>query len=105
MLTSHRILLQYWHDARYDIRQVRVWYTDRGAPEDRSIAEGSDINLEPYYLNILTPAGEKQIPYHRILIISYHDAVVFENPKIRGLSGIITGNAADICHHEDTPES
>ena len=98
MLTSHRILQQYWHNDRYDPGQVRVWYTDRGAPEDRSIAEGSDISLEPYYLNIRTPAGEKQIPYHRILIITYHGAVVFENQKIRGLAAIITGNAEDICN-------
>ncbi|AGB02002.1 RNA repair domain-containing protein [Methanoregula formicica] len=97
MLTSHRILQQYWHDARYDIRQVRVWYIDRGAPEDRSVADGPAICLESYYLNIRTPAGEKQIPYHRILIITYCGAVVFENRKIKGLADLIAGNALDIC--------
>jgi len=98
MLTSPRILQQYWHDDRYDTRQVRVWYIDRGAPEDRSVADGKDIGLEPYYLNIRTPAGEKQIPYHRILIITYYGTVVFENRKIKGLSALITGNAEDICN-------
>jgi uncharacterized protein (UPF0248 family) len=97
MLTSHRILQQYWHDDRFDYRQVRVWYTDRGAPEDRSVADGPDIGLEPYYFTIQTPAGEKQIPYHRILIITYHGTVVFENQKIHGLAAIITGNADNIC--------
>jgi len=97
MLTSHKLLQQYWHDERYDPRQVRVWYTDRGAPEDRSVADGADIGLEPYYLNVRTATGEKQIPYHRILIITYYGAVVFENRKIRGLAAIITGNATDIC--------
>lgn len=104
MLTSHRILQQYWHDERYDPRKVRVWYIDRGAPEDRSIVKGSDISLEPYYLNIQTPAGEKQIPYHRILIITYHGAVVFENQKVRGLSAVITGNAEDICNCRENEE-
>jgi uncharacterized protein (UPF0248 family) len=84
MLTSHRILQQYWHDDRYDAGQVRVWYIDLGAPEDRSVADGVNIGLEPYYLNIRTPAGEKQIPYHRILIITYYGTVVFENRKIIG---------------------
>lgn len=100
MLTSHRILQQYWHDDRYDVRQVRVWYTDRGAPEDRSVADGPDISLEPYYLDIRTTTGMKHIPYHRILIITYYGAVVFENQMIRGLSALITGNARDICGRE-----
>jgi uncharacterized protein (UPF0248 family) len=97
MLTSHRILGRYWHDERYDPRQVRVWYIDRGAPDDRSVADGADITPEPYYLNIRTPQGEKRIPYHRILIITYYGAVVFENLKVQGLSALITGNARDIC--------
>lgn len=97
MLTSHRLLQKYWHDDRYDIRQVRVWYTDRGAPDDRSVASGPDISLEPYYLIIRTPGGEKPVPYHRILIITYYGAVVFENRKVRGLADLIVGNAGDIC--------
>lgn len=97
MLTSHRLLQQYWHDERYDIRQVRVWYTDRGAPDDRSMASGPEIDLEPWYLNIRTPGGEKPVPYHRILLITYYGTVVFENQKIRGLAEIIAGNARDIC--------
>jgi uncharacterized protein len=97
MLTSHKLLQQYWHDDRYDTRHVRVWYTDRGAPEDRSVASGPDISLEPYYLNIRTPAGEKPVPYHRILLITYHDTVVFENQKVAGLGALIAGNARDIC--------
>jgi len=97
MLTSHRLLQQFWHDARYDPAEVRVWYTDRGAPGDRSVASGPDISLEPYYMVIRSADGEKPVPYHRILIITYYGTVVFENLKIRGRAGIITGNARDIC--------
>ncbi len=97
MLTSHALLRKYWHDERYDRRHVCVWYTDRGAPEDRSVAAGPDIGLEPYYLAIRTPAGEKPVPYHRILLITYCGAVVFENQKIHGLGNLIAGTARDIC--------
>lgn len=86
MLTSHSLLQQYWHDPRYDTKKVRVWYIDRGAPDDRSSVSGSEIDLEPYYLSIRTIDGEKPIPYHRILLITYDGAVEFENLKIRGLA-------------------
>ncbi|OPX64582.1 MULTISPECIES: RNA repair domain-containing protein [unclassified Methanoregula] len=91
MLTSHRLLQQYWHDRRFDIREVRVWYTDRGAPDDRSVAEGPDIRLEPYYLGVRTRDGEKPVPYHRILVITYRGVVTFENLKVAGLGNIIAG--------------
>lgn len=93
MLTSHRLLQQYWHDMRFDVRKVRVWYTDRGAPEDRSVAEGPDIRLEPYYICVGTHDGEKPVPYHRILVITYCGVVTFENQKVAGLGNFIAGNS------------
>jgi uncharacterized protein len=86
MLNSHALLQQYWHDSRYDTAKVRVWYSDRGAPEDRSCADGPAICLEPYYMVIRTAGSEKPVPYHRILLITYDNTVVFENRKIRGLT-------------------
>jgi len=97
VLTSHRILQKFWHDDRYDLRLVRVWYTDRGAAHDMSAASGPDITLEPGFLNIRTTSGEKLIPYHRILLITYFGAVVFENRKVRGRGNLIAGNSRDIC--------
>jgi uncharacterized protein len=91
MLTSHLLLQQYWHDARYDPGKVRVWYTDRGAPGDISVADGSGISLEPYYLSIRTPGGEKPVPYHRILLITYDGTISFENQKARGLAELVDG--------------
>ena len=89
MLTSHALLQQFWHDRRFAREKVQVWYTDRGAPEDRSCARGSAISLEPYYLTIHTEGSEKPVPYHRILLITYDGKIVFENRKIRGLTGLI----------------
>ena len=86
MLTSHKLLQRYWHDDRYDTSKVRVWYTDRGAPGDRSSVDGPDISLEPYYISIRTPDGEKPVPYHRILLITYDGKVTFENRKVGGLA-------------------
>lgn len=95
MLTSHRLLQQYWHDDRYDSRHVRVWYIDRGAPDDRSMASGPEISLEPYYLNIRTADGEKPVPYHRVLLITYNGVVIFENQKIQGLAELIAAGTGE----------
>jgi uncharacterized protein (UPF0248 family) len=86
MVTSHTLLQQYWHDDRYDIGKVQVWYRDQGAENNRSAVSGSGISLEPCYLRIRTPDGEKPIPYHRILLITYDGEITFENRKIRGLA-------------------
>lgn len=74
---------------------MRVWYTDRGAPGDCAAAGGPDISLEPYYMTIRTGDGEKPVPYHRILLITYDGAVVFENRKVRGLAGRIPDGTPD----------
>jgi uncharacterized protein (UPF0248 family) len=89
MLTSHALLQQFWHDRRFAHEKVQVWYTDRSAPEDRSCAWGSAISLEPCYLIIHTGEGEKPVHCHRILLITYDGMVVFENRKIKGLTGHI----------------
>jgi uncharacterized protein (UPF0248 family) len=90
ILTSHKLLQQYWHDDRFATGKVQVWYTDRGAQNDRSSVSGPDIILEPYYMSVRTPGGAKPIPYHRILLITYDGKVTFENRKIRGLASHIT---------------
>jgi uncharacterized protein len=95
MLTSHKLLQQYSHDDRYDCAKVRVWYIDRGAPEDRSAVSGPEICLEPYYMTIRTGDEEKPVPYHRILLITYDGVVMFENRKIRGLADRIREGQED----------
>ncbi len=85
-MTSHALLQRFWHDDHYDITKVRVWYIDRGAPDDRSRVSGQDISLEPYYMEIRTPEGVKPVPYHRILLITYDNQVEFENRKIEGMA-------------------
>jgi uncharacterized protein (UPF0248 family) len=95
MLTSHKLLQQYWHDDRFDTGKVQVWYRDQGAQNDRSRVIGPDIILEPYYMNIRTTDGEKPIPYHRILLITYDGKKTFENRKVRGLAKQIMDESGD----------
>jgi len=79
MLTSHQLLLKFWHDSRYNFSEVRVEYIDRGAPGDRSAISGMDIRvLDAYYFEIASEQGVKYIPYHRIRKIMYNGKTIWE---------------------------
>jgi uncharacterized protein (UPF0248 family) len=79
MLTSHELLLKFWHDSRYNFSEVRVEYVDRGAPGDRSAISGMDIRmLDAYYFEIASEQGMKYIPYHRIRKIMYDGTIIWE---------------------------
>lgn len=79
MLTSHELLLKYWHDARYEFSDVQVWYVDRGAHGDRSCSVGDEIRaLEPYYFEVKSGSNSKFIPYHRIRKILYGNKILWE---------------------------
>ncbi len=79
MLTSHELLLKFWHDSRYNFQEVRVEYVDRGAPGDRSAISGTDIHiLDAYYFEIISEQGVKYIPYHRIRKIMYDGTIIWE---------------------------
>ncbi len=79
MLTSHSLLLKFWHDSRYVFPEISVEYVDRGAPDDRSMVSGRDIRvLDAYYFETATAQGLKYIPYHRIRKLTYHGETVWE---------------------------
>ena len=79
MLTSHQLLLKYWHDQRFVFSDIIVCYVDRGAPGDRSCIGGGGIrNLDAYYFEIVSDYGTKCIPYHRIRKISYNGDTIWE---------------------------
>ncbi len=81
MLTSHAILLQLLHDARYQFAGATICYRDRGAPDDCTCITGAQVaSLQPYYLEIAGPGGIKAIPYHRIRKISYQGQVLWKKP-------------------------
>ena len=79
MLTSHELLLKFWHDSRYVFSEVSVEFVDRGAPGDRSTVSGVDIRvLESYYFKITSGESTKYIPYHRIRKIMYGASTIWE---------------------------
>ena len=79
MLTSHELLLKFWHDPRYAFSEVSVEYVDRGVPGDRSTVSGMDIRvLDAYYFEITSGMYTKYIPYHRIRKIMYGTSTIWE---------------------------
>lgn len=79
MRTTHSLLLRLWHDPAFDIKKAAVEYIDRGAPNDRSTADGEYItNLDRDYFEVISTGGTKPIPYHRILKITYACIPIWE---------------------------
>ena len=87
MRKSREILLKYRYDARYLFSDLEVCYIDRGAPGNITCIGGDRIEeLGPYGLELFSPYGTTTIPYHRVVKIRYHGAVIWERgrPKIEG---------------------
>ncbi len=85
MMRSREIILQMLHDPRYCITDVVVWYIDRGAPGDTSKVIGKDIlSAGSLALDVATPAGTKNIPYHRIVRIVHQGEVLWDTSCRRG---------------------
>lgn len=93
MLTSHELLLKYYHDRRFNFPAVSVWYVDRGAPGDESCVSGDRIvRLDPYYLEVVSPRGLTEIPYHRILRILYEGRLTWDRSVRTRTKGIDPGS-------------
>jgi hypothetical protein len=94
-LKSFQLLKQFWHDKRYDIRKVRVFYVDRGAPEDLSSVGGGDLKEvdSKFYLGVITATGVKEIPYHRMTRIEYDGKCVWDRINLPAADqNLIFGN-------------
>ena len=82
MRTSHALLLRFLHDPAFDFVHVSVEYVNRGAPDDRSSADGGNIvNLDRDYFEVASDTGETPIPYHSLLRILYKGIPVWERPS------------------------
>jgi uncharacterized protein (UPF0248 family) len=90
-LKSLQLMQQFWHDDRYELGKVQVWYVDRGAPDDLSSVGGLSLR-EPeskffFGIDIITNTdpiefGTKVVPYHRITRIEYDGKCLFERSTI-----------------------
>lgn len=62
-----------------DFQGAKVTILHRGAPSDRRVIAGSDIlELGRGFMRVVSPEGEVEIPYHRILRIEAGGRVLWE---------------------------
>jgi len=62
------------------MKKAVVYYTDRGAPGDISVAGGEFIRtLDSSWFEVETEKGIKIIPYHRIRKITYGGLPLWEH--------------------------
>ena len=67
-----------WH-PEFKLQDAKVTIVHRGVPGDVRIIEGSDIKeLGPAFMRVVTPDGETEIPYHRILHIEVRKQVLWK---------------------------
>jgi uncharacterized protein (UPF0248 family) len=56
--------------ASKDLESSKVTILHRGAPSDMRIIHGKDVlELGHGFMRVVSPEGEVEIPYHRILLI------------------------------------
>lgn len=61
-------------DESCHMSQLRVSYIDRGRPGNRNVASGEDIvDIKQHFFE----TADALIPFHRIMVIRYGDAVLF----------------------------
>ena len=85
MRTTHRMLLRIWHDPDCDFSLVKIGYLNRGAVDNCSIIQGTEITrLENRFMIIKKDETlldeETYIPYHRIRWIEYNRKTIWDKP-------------------------
>lgn len=76
---SREVLNKLKWSGEAKLSDVRVMILHRGAPDDRRVIEGKDIlELGRSFMRVVSPEGEVEIPYHRILRIAAGGHVIWE---------------------------
>ena len=71
-----------WHPG-LDLKEAEVTIVHRGVPGDVRVIGGSDIKeLGPAFMRVVTPEGEVEIPYHRILQIEVRKQVLWKKREV-----------------------
>ena len=71
-----------WH-PKFNLRDAKVTILHRGVPGDIRVIEGNDIKeLGPAFMRVVTPEGEVQIPYHRILRIEAQGRILWQKSEV-----------------------
>jgi len=62
-----------------ELQSAKVTILHRGAPNDKRVIKGNDIlELGRGLMRVVSPEGEVEIPYHRILRIEARGRVLWE---------------------------
>lgn len=64
----------------YDLSKCKIYYINRGSPDDMAAIDGSQIiKIDKGFLILEGIPYERYIPYHRIIKIEYEDQTIFDN--------------------------
>ena len=67
-----------WH-SKLGLGDTKVNITHRGAPKDIKIIDGKDIlELGRGFMRVVSPEGEVEIPYHRIIQIEVRGKIFWQ---------------------------
>lgn len=71
-----------WH-PEFNLRDAKVTIVHRGVPGNARVIEGNDIKeLGPAFMRVVTPEGEVEIPYHRILRIEAREQTLWQKSEV-----------------------
>jgi len=66
-----------WQSA--DLKDSKITIVHRGAPRNIRIIDGADIiELGHSFMRVVSPEGEAEIPYHRIIQIEAHGKILWQ---------------------------
>ena len=64
--------------TKKDLSLVKIYYTNRGSPNDTATTTGDRILRIEGFLILNTLPYETHLPYHRIRKIEYDSQIIFE---------------------------
>lgn len=68
-----------WTDNPH-LEKVKIWYVDRGAPDNITLINGSEVKQLGHFSFVIEISGnETSIPYHRIRKITLEDTIIFQH--------------------------
>lgn len=71
-----------WH-PEFNLWDAKITIVHRGVPGNTRVIEGSDIKeLGPAFMRVVTPGGEVEIPYHRILRIEARKQTLWQKSEV-----------------------
>lgn len=63
-----------------DLSKCKIYYINRGSPDDTAAVEGNQIiEIGKGFLILEGVPYERYIPYHRIIKIEYDDKIIFDH--------------------------